>query len=70
MIFYAFFTGTSTAQSILKEEEERTLPRLFTTPTLASNHTDWQAVLCIHDRVCTDRRAPDRGATDLWNSLG
>jgi ABC-2 type transport system permease protein len=33
MIFYAFFTGTSTAQSILREEEERTLPRLFTTPT-------------------------------------
>jgi ABC-2 type transport system permease protein len=33
MIFYAFFTGTSTAQSILKEEEERTLSRLFTTPT-------------------------------------
>ena len=33
MIFYAFFTGASTAQSILKEDEERTLPRLFTTPT-------------------------------------
>ncbi len=33
MILYAFFTGSSTAQSILKEEEERTLPRLFTTPT-------------------------------------
>jgi len=33
MIFYAFFTGTSTAQSILREEEELTLPRLFTTPT-------------------------------------
>ncbi len=33
MIFYAFFTGTSAAESILKEEEERTLPRLFTTPT-------------------------------------
>jgi ABC-2 type transport system permease protein len=33
LIFYAFFTGTSTAQSILKEEEERTLPRMFTTPT-------------------------------------
>jgi ABC-2 type transport system permease protein len=33
MVFYAFFTGTSSAQSILKEEEERTLPRLFTTPT-------------------------------------
>ena len=33
MIFYAFFTGASAAQSILKEEEERTLPRLFTTPT-------------------------------------
>lgn len=36
MIFYAFFTGTSTAQSILREEEERTLPRLFTTPTKQS----------------------------------
>jgi ABC-2 type transport system permease protein len=33
MIFFAFYTGTSTAQSILREEEERTLPRLFTTPT-------------------------------------
>jgi ABC-2 type transport system permease protein len=33
LIFYAFYTGASTAQSILKEEEERTLPRMFTTPT-------------------------------------
>lgn len=33
MIFYAFYTGTATAESILREEEERTLPRLFTTPT-------------------------------------
>jgi ABC-2 type transport system permease protein len=33
MTMYAFFTGTSTAESILQEEEERTLPRLFTTPT-------------------------------------
>jgi ABC-2 type transport system permease protein len=33
MVFYAFFTGASAAESILKEEEERTLPRLFTTPT-------------------------------------
>ncbi|MGE5251827.1 MAG: ABC transporter permease, partial [Bacteroidota bacterium] len=33
MVFYAFYTGTSTAQSILREEEEHTLPRLFTTPT-------------------------------------
>ncbi len=33
LIFYAFFTGASTAQSIIKEEEEHTLPRMFTTPT-------------------------------------
>jgi ABC-type transport system involved in multi-copper enzyme maturation permease subunit len=33
MIFYAFYTGTATAQSILKEDEDHTLPRLFTTPT-------------------------------------
>jgi ABC-type Na+ efflux pump permease subunit len=33
MIFYAFFTGASSAQSLLKEADERTLPRLFTTPT-------------------------------------
>lgn len=32
-LFYAFFTGASTAQSILREDEEGTLPRLFTTPT-------------------------------------
>jgi ABC-2 type transport system permease protein len=32
-IFYAFFTGTSTAQSILHEDEDGTLARLFTTPT-------------------------------------
>jgi len=32
-IFYAFFTGTSTAQSIIREDEDGTLPRLFTTPT-------------------------------------
>lgn len=33
MIFYAFFTGVNTANSILKEDEEGTLQRLFTTPT-------------------------------------
>ncbi len=33
MVFYAFYTGASTAQSILREEEDHTLPRLFTTPT-------------------------------------
>lgn len=32
-IFYAFYTGASSAQSILREDEEGTLPRLFTTPT-------------------------------------
>jgi ABC-type multidrug transport system permease subunit len=33
MIFFAFFTGTTTAQSILREAESGTLSRLFTTPT-------------------------------------
>jgi ABC-2 type transport system permease protein len=33
MIFYAFFTGTSAAQTILQEQENGTLARLFTTPT-------------------------------------
>ncbi len=32
MIFYAFYTGVSTAESILQEDEQRTLQRLFTTP--------------------------------------
>jgi ABC-type Na+ efflux pump permease subunit len=31
-IFYAFFTAASTAESILREEENGTLERLFTTP--------------------------------------
>ena len=33
MIFYAFFTGTSAAQTILQEEENGTLARLFMTAT-------------------------------------
>jgi ABC-2 type transport system permease protein len=33
MVFYAFFTGASSMQTILVEEEQGTLPRLFTTPT-------------------------------------
>jgi ABC-2 type transport system permease protein len=33
MIFFVFFTGANTAQMILKEQEEGTLSRIFTTPT-------------------------------------
>lgn len=33
MIFFAFFTGAYAMQSILREQEEGTLARLFTTPT-------------------------------------
>ncbi len=33
MIFFAFFTGAFAMMSILREEEEGTLARLFTTPT-------------------------------------
>lgn len=33
LIFFVFFTGTNTAQSILREHEEGTLARLFSTPT-------------------------------------
>ena len=33
LIFYAFYTGTATAETLLQEDEMGTLPRLFTTPT-------------------------------------
>ena len=33
LIFYAFYTGVNTAMTILKESEDGTLSRLFTTPT-------------------------------------
>jgi ABC-2 type transport system permease protein len=33
MVFYAFYTGTASAQTILQEDENGTLARLFTTPT-------------------------------------
>jgi ABC-2 type transport system permease protein len=33
LIFYAFFTGASTAQTIIQEDEGGTLARLFVTPT-------------------------------------
>jgi len=37
MIFFVFFMGANTAQSIIREDEEGTLARLFTTPTLKSS---------------------------------
>ncbi len=33
LIFFAFFTGAYSTQSLIKEDEEGTLARLFTTPT-------------------------------------
>lgn len=33
LVFYAFFTGAVSMQTLLTETEEGTLPRLFTTPT-------------------------------------
>lgn len=36
MIFYAFFTGANSANSILREDEEGTLQRMFTTATAKS----------------------------------
>jgi ABC-2 type transport system permease protein len=36
LVFYCFFTGTAAAQSILTEQEDGTLPRLFTTPVRRS----------------------------------
>ena len=33
LVFYVFFTGAASAQTLLQEEEEGTLGRLFTTPT-------------------------------------
>jgi len=36
MIFFIFYSAASVAESIVKEDEEGTLPRLFTTPTSAS----------------------------------
>lgn len=37
MIFFAFFTGAYAMMSILREDEEGTLARLFTTPTERAN---------------------------------
>ncbi len=36
MVFFAFITASSSAESLLREQEEGTLQRLFTTPTLQS----------------------------------
>ncbi len=36
MIFYAFYSGFASSQTILEEEEKGTLPRLFSTPTPSS----------------------------------
>jgi ABC-2 type transport system permease protein len=36
LVFYCFFTGTAAAQSLLQEQEDGTLARLFTTPVRRS----------------------------------
>lgn len=36
MTFFAFYTGTASSENILQEDENRTLQRLFTTPTRQS----------------------------------
>jgi ABC-2 type transport system permease protein len=33
LVFYAYYTGVATGSGILQEDEQLTLPRLFTTPT-------------------------------------
>ena len=70
MVFYAFYTGTSVAQSILKEEEEQTLPRLFTTPTsqatiLTGKLLSVFMTVSVQVVVLLDCRA-----FDVWNSMG
>lgn len=36
LVFYVFYTGSAAAQSIMREEEEGTLPRLFMAPVTTS----------------------------------
>jgi len=47
MVFYVFFTGAASAQSILMEEEAGTLPRLFTTPTHQSTILGGKFISCF-----------------------
>lgn len=47
MTFYTFFTGAASAQTILQEEEEGTLPRLFTTPTSHSTILGGKAIATL-----------------------
>ena len=49
MIFYSFFTGAASAMSILQEEENGILSRLFTTPTAQSTILGGKfiSILCL-----------------------
>lgn len=46
LVFYCFFTGSTTAQTLIKEDEEGTLQRQFTTPTPQSTIL-WGKLLAI-----------------------
>jgi ABC-2 type transport system permease protein len=46
MIFFAFWTGANSALSILREDEESTLSRLFTTPTSRRTILAGKMILC------------------------
>ena len=69
-IFYAFFTGTSTAQTILREDEDGTLPRLFTTPTSQATVLGGKFLAVGPDRGGADDRPVDPGTPDLRASSG
>jgi ABC-2 type transport system permease protein len=47
MIFFAFWTGANSALSILREDEEATLPRLFTTPTSRRTILAAKMLVCV-----------------------
>ncbi len=70
MIFFAFYTGAYSMTSILKEEEEGTLARLFTTPTDRHEHSGWQIPGGIVDGDRANAGALDSRAPGFRRRMG
>ena len=70
MIFFMFFGAANVARTILTEDRDGTMPRLFTTPTRHGTIIAGKFVGGVPDRARAGRRAADRRAAHLQHPLG
>ena len=70
MVFYAFLYGHVDSAEYPKGGRGAHPAAPVHDANSAGDDPDRQASVCIHDGLCAGGCASDRGAPDLWHSLG